>query len=119
MRVVDRPSVPLTDKTAPIQSVNAVSQRQAASFEAVLRKREVRARQALRGQASEADAASSVSPELFGNGRSLEILERVLEQILPALDFEPQVREMAEDFIREEIETRQQLEQQRAEVQVS
>jgi len=53
---------------------------------------------------------------LFGGARSLELLEHVMEHILPGLDAEPHIKELAVELIGEEIEMRRNLEQQRSEV---
>jgi hypothetical protein len=118
MRIDPRPLLPAsTDKTPPVEGVRPVSPRQGARFEAVLSKREILARRSLRGEVEQSGIAGGVSPELFGSARSLEILEYVLQNVLPALDAEPEIKDLAHELIREEIYLRRTLEQQRAEVQ--
>jgi hypothetical protein len=119
MRVDPRPLLPTpTDKTAAVESIRPIVARQGARFEAVLSKREGVARRSLRGDVEQAGSSEGISPELFGSTRSLEILNYLLDEVLPGLDAEPEIKTLAEDLIREEIHMRQTLEQQRAEVQV-
>lgn len=119
MRIDPRPLLPATaDKTPGVDAIQPASQRQGARFDAVLSKREVLARRSLRGDVEQSSSASGISAELFGSTRSLEILEYVLNNVLPDLDAEPQIKALAHDLISEEIDMRRTLEQQRAEVQV-
>lgn len=118
MRIDPRPLLPTTPEKAPaVETVQPASQRQGARFEAVLNKREVLARRSLRGDVEQSAGSSAVNAELFGSTRSLEILEYVLNNVLPELDAEPQIRALAHELITEEIDLRRSLEQQRAEVQ--
>jgi hypothetical protein len=117
MRVDQRPIIPSGDRTAPIEGVKPVVSRQATkSFEAVLSKREIRARRAQRGDVEQLNSTTDINAELFGSTRSLEILEYVLDSIVPSLDAEPEIKSLAEELIREEIDMRRALEQQRSEV---
>jgi len=118
MRIDPRPLLPTpSDKTSSVEPIQPASQRQGARFDAVLNKREVLARRALRGDVERSSGTDGVNPELFSTTRSLEILEYVLEHVLPGLDAEPQIKLLASDLISEEIDLRRTLEQQRAEVQ--
>lgn len=117
MRIDPRPLLPATaEKTPAVESVQPASQRQGARFEAVLSKREIRARQSLRGDVEQAAGSTAINAELFGSTRSLEILEYVLNNVLPDLDAEPEIRALAHELISEEIDLRRSLEQQRCEV---
>lgn len=118
MRIDPRPLLPaVPEKNAAVDAVQPASLRQGARFEAVLSKREVLARRSLRGDVEQSSTASGISAELFGSTRSLEILEYVLNNVLPDLDAEPDIKALAHDLICEEIDMRRSLEQQRAEVQ--
>lgn len=118
MRIDPRPLLPGTpEKTPAVESVQPASQRQGARFDALLSKREVLARRSLRGDVEQSAGTSTVNAELFGSTRSLEILEYVLNNVLPDLDAEPEIRALAHELISEEIDLRRSLEQQRAEVQ--
>lgn len=118
MKIDPRPLLPATaEKTPAIDAVQPATSRQGARFEAVLSKREVLARRSLRGDVEQSSSASGISPELFGSTRSLEILEYVLHNVLPALDAESEIKILAHDLISEEIDMRRSLEQQRVEVQ--
>ncbi|WP_268800029.1 hypothetical protein [Pseudomonas huanghezhanensis] len=118
MRIDPRPALPVTaDKTAGVQALQPAAHRQGARFEAVLSKREVAARRSLRSDVEQSSNAAGISAELFGSTRSLEILEYVLDSVLPALDAEPEIKALAHELISEEIDMRRTLEQQRAEVQ--
>jgi hypothetical protein len=118
MRIDPRPLLPTTtEKTPAVENVQPASQRQGARFEAVLSKREVLARRSLRGDVEQSSETTGINAELFGSTRSLEILEYVLNNVLPYLDAEPEIRALAHELITEEIDLRRSLEQQRAEVQ--
>lgn len=118
MKIDPRPLLPVNhDKTQAVDAVQPATQRQGARFEALLSKREVLTRRSLRGDVEKSSTATGVSPELFGTTRSLEILEYVLDSVLPTLDAEPEIKALAHQLITEEIEMRRTLEQQRAEVQ--
>lgn len=47
----------------------------------------------------------------------MQVLRYLLDEVLPTLDADPEIRALAEDVIREEIDIRLLLEQQRAQVQ--
>jgi len=118
MKIDPRPTLPtISEKKPAVDAVQPAHQRQGARFEAVLSKREIRARRSLRGDVESASSTTGISPELFGTARSVELLEYVLEQVVPELDAEPQVKELAQALIREEIDLRRSLEEQRAEAQ--
>lgn len=118
MKIEPRPLLPApSDRAQAVDAVQPASQRQGARFEAVLNKREVLSRRSLRGDVEKSAGADGINPELFGNTRSLEILEYVLDNVLPGLDAEPEVKALAHELITEEIDMRRTLEQQRAEVQ--
>jgi hypothetical protein len=119
MKIDPRPPLPTaSEKTPAVGAVQPVNPRQGARFEAVLSKREIRARRSLRGEVEHASTTGGISPELFATARSVDILEYVLEHVLPQLDAEPQIRELAHALIREEIDMRRTLEAQRAEAQL-
>jgi hypothetical protein len=118
MRIDPRPPLPtVSEKTPAVDAIQPVQPRQSARFEAVLSKREIRARRSVRADVEQASTTSGISPELFGTARSVELLEYVLEYVVPELDAEPQIRELAQALIREEIDLRRSLEEQRAEAQ--
>lgn len=118
MKIDPRPLLPpVSDRTQAVDAVQPATQRQGARFEAVLNKREVLTRRSLRGDVEKSSTADGISPELFGTTRSLEILEYVLDNVLPGLDAEPEIKALAHELIAQEIDMRRTLEQQRAEVQ--
>lgn len=116
MKVDLRPALSGTpDQLPAVERIAPASPRQGAQFEALINQRERRIRRSLRGDIEQAEQSASVSAELFGTARSLQVLGYLLETVLPNLDAEPEIRELAEDFIREEIDVRLLLQQQRAE----
>ncbi|MHC6226903.1 hypothetical protein ACYU03_19380 [Pseudomonas sp. X10] len=119
MRIDPRPLLPPSSEktTAAVEAVRPTQARPNARFEAVLSKRELAARRSLRGELEQACASEEINPELFSGTRALDLLQYLLDEALPLLDAEPEIRLLAEDLIREEIYLRQTLEQQRAEVQ--
>jgi hypothetical protein len=117
MKVEPRPLIPSDVRSAPVEAVRPVNSRQATAFEAVLKSRKVQSRRSLRSDLEELTSAAGVDSLLFGSARSLELLEHVMQHILPTLDAEPEIKELAQDLVREEIDMRRSLEQQRSEVQ--
>ncbi|MHC8326686.1 hypothetical protein [Pseudomonas sp. LB1P83] len=118
MRVDSRPLLPTpAGKAVAVDGVLPAIARQGVLFDAVLKRREVIARRSLRGEVERFGSTEGISPELFGSTRSVKILEYLLTEILPGLDMEPEIKTLAEDLILEEVQMRQSLEQQRAEVQ--
>ncbi|KPW33859.1 hypothetical protein ALP45_100217 [Pseudomonas coronafaciens pv. atropurpurea] len=114
LRPITSPSpeaLPAVERVAPAQP------RQGTRFEALLDQRERKVRRSLRGELEQTEQAAGVAAPLFGAARSLQVLRYLLDEVLPALDAEPDICDLAEDVIREEIELRLLLEQQRAEVQ--
>ena len=103
-------------RSAPVEAVRPVNSRQATAFEAVLKTRKTQTRRSLRSDLEELTSAAGVDSLLFGSARSLELLEHVMEHILPGLDAEPEIKALAHDLISDEIEVRRTLEQQRSEV---
>ncbi|NWA37559.1 hypothetical protein HX871_22305 [Pseudomonas reactans] len=116
MKVEPRPLIPSDVRSAPVEAVRPVNSRQATAFEAVLKTRKTQTRRSLRSDLEALTAAAGVDSLLFGGARSLELLEHVMEQILPGLDAEPHIKALAIELIGEEIEMRRNLEQQRSEV---
>ncbi|ARD12619.1 MULTISPECIES: hypothetical protein [Pseudomonas] len=118
MKVDLRPVAPPSADSLPaVERVAPAQPRQGTRFEALLDQRERKVRRSLRGELEQTGQASGVNAQLFGTARSLQVLRYVLDEVLPVLDAEPEIRELAEDVIREEIDMRLLLEQQRAEVQ--
>lgn len=116
MKVEPRPLIQSDVRNTPVEAIRPVTSRQATAFEAVLKTRKVQSRRSLRSDLEELTSAAGVDSLLFGSARSLELLEHVMQRILPNLDAEPEIRELAHDLISEEIEMRRTLEQQRGEV---
>lgn len=118
MRIDSRPLPPTLPehKTPAVEAVRPVQARPNARFDAVLGKREVASRRSLRAELEQACAGEPVNPELFSGARAMDTLQYLLDEVLPGLDAEPDIRELAEDLIREELHLRRSLEQQRAEV---
>ncbi|EPN07568.1 hypothetical protein A259_21035, partial [Pseudomonas syringae pv. actinidiae ICMP 19070] len=104
-------TLPAVERVAPPQP------RQGPRFEALLDQRERKTRRSLRGELEQTGQAASVYAQLFGTTRSLQVLRYLLDEVLPTLDADPEIRALAEDVIREEIDIRLLLEQQRAQVQ--
>lgn len=97
-----------------IQTLKPTQASQASAFETVLGSRRTGLRRSLQGEAGKAAASSGITAELFGHARSLDIFEHLLQHLIPALDTDPETRQLAEAVIREELQLRQTLEQQRA-----
>ncbi|WP_404483313.1 hypothetical protein ABWL43_17565 [Pseudomonas sp. HT11] len=116
MKVELRPLIPSDARSAPVEAVRPVNSRQATAFEAVLNTRKTQTRRSLRSDLEALTSAAGVDSLLFGSARSLELLEHVMEHILPSLDAETDIKALAHDLISEEIEMRRTLEQQRSEV---
>lgn len=70
----------------------------------------------LRGELEGLAHTGGVEPSLFCGSRPVQILEDILERILPSLDLEGETRTLAMALLREEIDTRQALDRQRVEV---
>ncbi|AHG41522.1 hypothetical protein N018_15495 [Pseudomonas syringae CC1557] len=118
MKVDLRPITPTSPESLPaVERVAPTQPRQGPRFEALLDQRERKVRRSLRGELEQIDQADGVGAQLFGTSRSLQVLRYLLDEVLPTLDAEPEIRALAEDVIREEIDLRLLLEQQRAEVQ--
>eukprot|EP01133_Synstelium_polycarpum_P012436 gene12436-14590_t len=109
MKVEPRPLIPSDVRSAPVEAIRPVNSRQATAFEALLKTRKVQSRRSLRSDLEEltsAAGAAGVDSLLFGSARSLELLEHVMQHLLPNLDAEPQIKALAHDLISEEIEMR-------------
>ena len=104
-------------KAAPVAPVTPVQVRPNARFEALLGQREANRRRSLRAELEQACASEPVNPELFSGPRALDTLQFLLDEVLPELDADPDIRDLAQDLLREEIDLRRTLEQQRAEGQ--
>lgn len=104
-------------KTAPVEALKPAQTRSDTTFDAVLGRREIRARRSLRSEAEKAGDSTGISAELFGNARSLDILDHVLQHFVPAMATDAQTRQWAQALIREELQMRCTLEQQRSQVQ--
>lgn len=98
-----------------IAGVPAVAPRPGTVFETLLGRRQASARKSLQAIAEQASGPQALDPALFSTPRALELLGHILEQLLPSLDLDPDIRVLAEDLIREEIHMRHWLEQQRGE----
>ena len=64
------------------------------------------------------EQAAGVEPGLFAGSRPAEILEDILERILPTLPLDGDTRSLAMALVREELEIRQALDRQRLESEV-
>lgn len=64
------------------------------------------------------ELAAGVEPGLFAGSRPAEILEDILERILPSLPLDGETRALAMNLVREELDTRQALDRQRVETEV-
>ncbi len=64
------------------------------------------------------ELAAGVEPGLFAGSRPAEILEDILERILPSLPLDGETRALAMSLVREELDTRQALDRQRVETEV-
>ncbi|GGJ14908.1 hypothetical protein [Pseudomonas avellanae] len=118
MKVDPRPTALPSATTLPaVERVAPPQPRQGPRFEALLDQRERKTRRSLRGELEQTGQAASVNAQLFGTTRSLQVLRYLLDEVLPTLDADPEIRALAEDVIREEIDIRLLLEQQRAQVQ--
>ncbi|MFF7707072.1 hypothetical protein [Pseudomonas sp. NPDC007930] len=119
MRVEPRPLLPPGSEPAQrpehVNGITPVSPRQSARFDALLGRRQASARKALRDEVEQASDLQALDPALFSAPRSLELLGHILDEVLPRLDLEPDIRALAEDLIREEIHMRHLLQGQRGE----
>lgn len=116
MKVEPRQTLPIDARSVPVEAARPTNSRQATAFEAVLKSRKVELRRAQRSDLGELSSSAGIASELFGCTRSLEILEHVLQHFLSTLDAEPEIKQLAQDLIREEIHTRRDLDRQRSEV---
>ena len=107
MKVEPRPLIPSDVRSAPVEAIRPVNSRQATAFEALLKTRKVQSRRSLRSDLEELTSAAGVDSLLFGSARSLELLEHVMQHLLPNLDAEPQIKALAHDLISEEIALRE------------
>ena len=113
------PGAPLptsAERTPAVDSVQPTTARQGGRFEAVLGQRAVSARRSLRAEVEQSGIVEGMTAELFGSRRSMEILEYVLDNVIPTLDAEPEIKALAHELISEEIALRSLLEEQRAQV---
>lgn len=92
--------------------------RQVARFETLLGHKHANARKTLREVAEQASDVQALDPVLFSGPRSLQLLDHILDDLLPQLNLEPDIRALAEDLLREEIHMRHLLQQQRSEAAV-
>lgn len=117
MRIDPSTTLPsASERTPAVDSVQPAKPRGQERFDAVLGKRAISARRSLRADIDQAGHVEGMSAELFGGQRSMSILEYVLDSVLPTLDVEPEIKALAHELIREEIELRQVLEKQRGQV---
>lgn len=63
------------------------------------------------------ELAAGVEPGLFAGSRPAQILEDILERILPTLPLDGETRTLAMALVREELDTRQALDRQRLETE--
>jgi hypothetical protein len=117
MKIESHPNPAPSTRSSPVDVTKSIQGHPTTPFEAVLGKREIRTRRSLRAEVEKLSSGASVNAELFGSTRSLELLDYILQQVLPSLDTDDQTRAVAATLILEEIEMRRSLEQQRAEVQ--
>lgn len=117
MKIDSQPNPVPGTRSSPVDVTKSIQGQPTTPFEAVLGKREIRTRRSLRADVEKLGSGASVGAELFASTRSLELLDYILQQILPSLDTDEQTRTVAETLILEEIGLRRSLEQQRAEVQ--
>lgn len=113
------PSTPLTssaERAPAVESVQPAKARQGERFDAVVGKRALSLRRSLRADVEQLGTVEGMNAELFGSRRSMETLEYLLDNVLPALDAESEIKALAHELISEEIELRRQLEEQRAQV---
>ena len=111
MRISER-RIHDSDMPARVGQTRAASDSQVAAFEALLPLpggRSTNLRQELR-RLSEPEQAE---PALFSGSRPTEILEDIVERILPSLALDAETETLAMALIREEIDTRQSLDRQR------
>ncbi|MBT2297567.1 hypothetical protein [Pseudomonas fluorescens] len=117
MRIDPGAPLPTTaERTPTVESVLPAKARQDGRFEAVLGKRAVSARRSLRADIEQSGIVEGMTAELFGSRRSMEILEYVLDNVIPGLDADPEIKALAHELICEEIALRRLLEEQRAQV---
>lgn len=114
MKVDSRP-IGSDSALAPVDEVQAVTRSRAAQFEAVLpAPGGEQSRRSLRRDVERLGESGRVEPSLFAGSRPTEILEDILERIVPSLDLDADTRSLAMTLIHDEIETRRSLDQQRS-----
>lgn len=117
MRIDPGAPLPATaERTPAVESLQPAKARQDGRFDAVLGRRAVSARRSLRADIEQSGLVEGMTAELFGSRRSMEILEYVLDNVIPILDAEPEIKALAHELISEEIDLRRLLEEQRAQV---
>lgn len=115
MRITER-RIHDSDVPARVEQTRVASDSQVAAFEALLPlpgRRPTSLRHDLR-RLSEPEQAEAA---LFSGSRPTEILEDIVERILPALDLDAETKTLAMALIREEIDTRQSLDRQRVDLE--
>lgn len=100
--------------TEPVDAVPASRERLAASFEALLPPAATRA---LQRDLQRLGEPEETAPALFSGSRPTEILEDILERILPSLALDTDTKGLAMTLIREEIDIRQSLDRQRVDLE--
>lgn len=118
MKVDPRPDAPAvpgasSERTPAVEVLRPLQPRAEQRFEALLNRREVRSRRSLHGELERSAGSDEVSAQLFSPARSVQVLHYLLDEVLPTLDAEPQIKALAEQLLGEEIDTRQWLDQQR------
>lgn len=115
MRISERR---IHDSEVPVRvgQTRAASDSQVAAFEALLPLPGGRPT-SLRHELRRLSEPEQAEPALFSGSRPTEILEDIVERILPSLALDAETKTLAMALIREEIDTRQSLDRQRVDLE--
>ncbi len=114
---VDPRAVPSDTLLSPLDGAGAqrVERSRAALFDALLPTPVGDlARRSLRRDVERLGESGSIGPSLFAGSRPGEILEDILDRILPSLELDEDTKNLAMTLVRDELDTRRSLDQQRA-----
>lgn len=110
-RLRDSSATGRIDKPGTSQAIDP--DRQIDFRRAVENSRSRRARGSLLRQLARLTLPTASDPSLYGNERGIELLQHVIDNVLPRLDTEGDVVELAAQVLNEEIEQRLQWEEAR------
>ncbi|WP_312271129.1 hypothetical protein [Pseudomonas sp.] len=83
--------------------------RQSEVFESLLRLRSRTPFKSLRNELAELIGPPVNDPGIFSPGNSLQVLEHIIDTVLPRLDAEPEIKALAASLLEQEIQQRREL----------